>query len=204
MSVGGGTLGGDAPGARRSSAGGSAGEFLKLQKAGWVSPQGHGGGRAGRVLDRDAGVVRGPRSPCPPRLRRRPGGRSAGGTRAAKGADTLVIAPTGSGKTLAAFLWAIDRASGRRARPSPIVWKRPATSCSPSRAFRKANGNRSARRMRSSDCMKSSSDGSRCRPCCLPRKLPRCCSGLCWLLARSRSQSGRLAKPQRKAFRSNH
>src|SRR5580704_17638940 len=34
--------------------------------------------------------------------------------------------------------------------------------------------------------MKSSSDGSRPRPSCLPRKLPRCCSGLCWLLARSR------------------
>src|SRR6202171_3908086 len=40
--------------------------------------------------------------------------------------------------------------------------------------------------MRSSDCMKSSSGGSRPRPCCLPRKLPRCCSGPCWLLARSR------------------
>jgi hypothetical protein len=68
----------------------------------------------------------------------------------------------------------------------PIVWERPAASCSPSRVFQKANGNRSARRMRSSDYMKSSSDGSRRRPCCLPRKLPRCCSGLCWLLARSR------------------
>jgi len=32
-------------------------------------------------------------------------------------------------------------------------------SSSPSRASRKANGNRSARRMRSSDCMRSSSDG---------------------------------------------
>ena len=32
----------------------------------------------------------------------------------------------------------------------------------------------------------SSSGGSRPRPCCLPRKLPRCCSGPCWLLARSR------------------
>jgi Transposase, Mutator family len=36
--------------------------------------------------------------------------------------------------------------------------KTPATSSSPSRASRKANGNRSARRMRSCDCMKSSSD----------------------------------------------
>src|ERR1700730_8896413 len=55
-----------------------------------------------------------------------------------------------------------------------------------SRASPRANGNRSARRMRSSDCTKSSSGGSRPRPCCLPRKLPRCCSGPCWLLARSR------------------
>ena len=35
-------------------------------------------------------------------------------------------------------------------------------------------------------CTKSSSGGSRPRPCYLPRKLPRCCSGPCWLLARSR------------------
>jgi Transposase, Mutator family len=47
-----------------------------------------------------------------------------------------------------------------------------ATSRSPSRASPRANGNRSERRMRSSDCTKSSSGGSRPRPCCLPRKLP--------------------------------
>ena len=41
-------------------------------------------------------------------------------------------------------------------------------------------------RMRSSDCMKSSSDGSRHRPCCPLRKPRPCCFGLCWLLARSR------------------
>src|ERR1019366_9043224 len=35
-------------------------------------------------------------------------------------------------------------------------------------------------------CTKSSSGGSRRGPSCLPRKPPRCCSGLCWLLARSR------------------
>ena len=55
-----------------------------------------------------------------------------------------------------------------------------------SRASRKANGNRSARRMGSSDCMKSSSGGSRPRPCCPRRKQRPCCFGLCWLLARSR------------------
>ena len=52
-------------------------------------------------------------SPCPPRPRRRPGGRSA------KGEDTLVIAPTGSGKTLAAFLWAIDRLAADAAARRP-------------------------------------------------------------------------------------
>jgi Winged helix-turn helix len=64
-----------------------------------------------------------------------------------------------------------------------MTWTRPATSCSPSRASRKANGNRSARRMGSSDCMKS---GSRPRPCCPRRKQRPCCFGLCWLLARPR------------------
>ena len=67
-----------------------------------------------------------------------------------------------------------------------MVWKRPATSCSPSRVSRKASGNRSAHRMRLNVCTKSSSGGSRRGPSCLPRKPPRCCSGLCWLLARSR------------------
>jgi hypothetical protein len=67
-----------------------------------------------------------------------------------------------------------------KCRPLLIAWTRRATSCSPSRASPRANGNRSARRMRSSGT-KSSSGGSRPRPCCLPRKLPR-----------------------REAFRSNH
>src|SRR5580704_10134830 len=35
-------------------------------------------------------------------------------------------------------------------------------------------------------CTKSSSGGSRPRPCCPQRKLPPCCSGLCWPLVRSR------------------
>ena len=33
----------------------------------------------------------------------------------ARGEHVLLSAPTGSGKTLAAFLWALDRLSGRRA-----------------------------------------------------------------------------------------
>jgi hypothetical protein len=32
------------------------------------------------------------------------------------------------------------------------------------------------------------------RPCCLPRKLPRCCSGPCWLLARSRCARWKVGK----------
>ena len=65
------------------------------------------------------------------------------------------------------------------------AWRKQATSCSPSPASRKANGNRSEPRMRSSDCTKSSNGGSRPRPCCPRRKQQPCCSGLCWLLARS-------------------
>ena len=44
-----------------------------------------------------------PRSPSPPRPRRRAGRPSP------RGEHTLILAPTGSGKTLAAFLWGIDR-----------------------------------------------------------------------------------------------
>jgi len=49
--------------------------------------------------------------------------------------------------------------------------------CSPSRAFRQASGNRSARRTQSNACMKSSSAGSRRKPCSPAPKPPPCCSG---------------------------
>ena len=49
--------------------------------------------------------------------------------------------------------------------------------CPPSRAFRKANGNPSEPRMQSNACMKSSSEGSRRKPCCPAPKPPPCCSG---------------------------
>ena len=50
---------------------------------------------------------------------------------------------------------------------------------------RKVSGNRSAHRMQLNVCTESSSGGSRPRLCC-PQQKPRpCCSGLCWLLARS-------------------
>jgi hypothetical protein len=47
-------------------------------------------------------------------------------------------------------------------------------------------------------CMRSSSDGSRCRLCCHLRTLRRCCSGLCSLPARStcaRSMAGKRSPP---------
>jgi hypothetical protein len=56
---------------------------------------------------------------------------------------------------------------------------------SPSRAFRKASGNRSAHRMQLNVYTKRSSGASRPRPCCPQRKPRRFCSGLCWLLVRS-------------------
>jgi putative transposase len=51
---------------------------------------------------------------------------------------------------------------------------------------KKSNGNRSAPRMQSSGYMRNSSAGSRLKPFSHPRKQPRCCSGLCWLLVRLR------------------
>ena len=64
-----------------------------------------------------------------------------------------------------------------RCKAVAAAWRRPATSYSPSRAFRKANGNQSALRMRSSACTKSSREGSRRKPCCPAPKQPPCCSG---------------------------
>jgi putative transposase len=61
--------------------------------------------------------------------------------------------------------------------PSPTAWRKPATGCSPSPVCRRASGAAHGLRMRSSDCTRSSSEGSRRRPCCrLQTPLP-CCSG---------------------------
>jgi TPP-dependent indolepyruvate ferredoxin oxidoreductase alpha subunit len=67
---------------------------------------------------------------------------------------------------------------------------------SPSRAFRKANGSRSALRTPSSVCMRSSSAGSRRKPCCHAPRRPLCCSGCCWRPVRSpceKSMAGKVA-----------
>ena len=88
--------------------------------------------------------------------------------------------------------------------PSPTAWRKPATSCSPSRASRKANGNRSEPRTRSNACTRSSSGGSRRKPCCPAPKPPPCCSGRCWPQARSpcaRSTAGK-ASPRSHPIRS--
>jgi transposase-like protein len=73
-----------------------------------------------------------------------------------------------------------------KCRLSPTAWRKRATSCSHSRGSRKANGNRSAHRMQLNVCTKSSRGESRPKPCCPRLKPRRCCSGHCWLLARSR------------------
>ena len=69
------------------------------------------------------------------------------------------------------------RKCGSNATPSPTASRKPATGCSPSRAFRRANGNRSAHPTRSNDCTKGSSAGLRPKPCCPAPKRPPCCSG---------------------------
>src|SRR5258708_11428919 len=71
---------------------------------------------------------------------------------------------------------------------------KPAMPFSPPPACRRANGAAYAPPMRSSDCTKSSSDGSRPKPFCHPPTPPRCCSGRCLHPGRStcaRSTVGR-------------
>ena len=69
--------------------------------------------------------------------------------------------------------------------PLPTASRKPAHACSASPACLPNNGKARAPPMRSSGCTRSSSDGSRRRPCCLPPKPLQCCSGLCWPPARS-------------------
>ena len=94
-----------------------------------------------------------------------------------------------------------DPAQGVRPQMAPQMpsrrrkaWRKPATSCSPSRASRRANGSRLEPRTRASDCTKNSSAGSRPRPYCPAPKPPPCCSGRCSPQDRSpcaRSTDGR-------------
>ena len=85
-------------------------------------------------------------------------------------------------------------ARGSSTVPSSTAWGKPATGCSPSHDCRQANGGARGPPMRSNDCTRSSSGGSKPRPCC-HRQIPRrCCSGRCSHRARSicaRSMVGR-------------
>src|SRR6195256_2060877 len=74
---------------------------------------------------------------------------------------------------------------GSSTAPSPTAWRKPATGSSPSPVYRRASGVAPAPRMRSNDCTRSSSEGSRRRPCCRPPTPLPCCSGHCSPLARS-------------------
>src|ERR687898_1748848 len=74
------------------------------------------------------------------------------------------------------------------------AWRKPAIDCSPLRSCRLANGEAREPRMQSNGCMRSSSAGSRRRPCCPQQTLPPCCSGHCSPPARStcaRSMAGK-------------
>jgi transposase-like protein len=68
---------------------------------------------------------------------------------------------------------------GSNAAPLPTAWRKPASSCSPSRGCRTRNGRARAQQTRSSGCMRSSSGASRRRRCYPPERRPRCCSGRC-------------------------
>src|SRR3954452_6191421 len=84
---------------------------------------------------------------------------------------------------------------GSNAGRSPTAWRKPASASSPSLDCRSANGDRHERPTPSSACTRSSSAGSRRRPCChRPRRRP-CCSGRCWHPARSRCARSTAGRP---------
>ena len=63
--------------------------------------------------------------------------------------------------------------------PSPTAWRKPATSYSRLHVCRRASGAARGQQMQSSDCTRSSSEGSKPRPCCRQQTPPPCCSGRC-------------------------
>jgi transposase-like protein len=76
----------------------------------------------------------------------------------------------------------------------PTAWRKPAIGCSLLCSCHRANGEAREPRMQSNGCMRSSSAGSKPRPCCPQQRLPPCCSGRCSPPARStcaRSMAGR-------------
>src|SRR3954451_9498226 len=88
---------------------------------------------------------------------------------------------------------------GSSARPWPTAWRRPGTSCSPSHACRRANGSRPGPPMRLSACTRSSSGGSKPKPCCPRQKQPPCCSGPSWHRVRSRCARSTGGRPSPKS-----
>src|SRR6266568_1838177 len=68
---------------------------------------------------------------------------------------------------------------------SPTASRKLATACSPSHGCRQVSGEAREQRTRSSVCTKSSSGGSRRRPCCHRLIRQRCCSGRCSPVVRS-------------------
>jgi len=72
-----------------------------------------------------------------------------------------------------------------------------------SRVSRKASGNRSGHRMQLNVCTKSSSGESRPKPCCPRGNRGDVVLGFAGFWSDHDAQGGRLAKPQRKAIRSD-
>src|SRR6266567_3257331 len=87
---------------------------------------------------------------------------------------------------------------GSSTAPSPTAWRKPVTGSSPSRVCRQVSGAACAPPMPLSDCTRSSSEGSRPRPCCHRPIPPPCCSGHYSLPDRSacaRSMAGKRSPP---------
>src|SRR6266478_5945078 len=79
--------------------------------------------------------------------------------------------------------------------PWPTALRKRAHACSASPACLRNNGRARAPPTRLSGCTRSSSGGSRRRPCCLPPKPLQCCSGPCLPPARSTCAKSTAGKP---------
>ena len=90
------------------------------------------------------------------------------------------------------------------AKPSPTAWRKPATSCSPSRGSRRANGSRSEPRTRSSDCMSSQPPDQDPDRAALRRNRRHAVLGPARLRTDHHAQGRRMADPRRETSQSDH
>src|SRR5215467_10670948 len=99
------------------------------------------------------------------------------------------------GKDTVSRVWRKVKGDWDAWKPSPTAWRKPAIGSSPSRVRRRANGVARALQTRSNGFMRSSSAGSRRRPCCHRQTPPPSYSGHCLLPDRSTCEKSMAGRP---------